>query len=110
MTRRKVNLRILIGLPASGKSTFAQDFAKDKYERVETFGEVEAQQSCSFMGEKNQRCEPMKTKVLHKRLDERLYYRPSTLIVDGLFLTTDRVMDLIDFVSAATELQSITLD
>ena len=105
---KEINLRILIGLPASGKSTFANEYQRTTPRRVEVFGENECQ--LSWNSPLDTRCQPLEPLMLKKRLENNLVYCSDTLIVDGLYLTTESVLHVINSVAAVAKLKTVTLD
>lgn len=109
MTKKATNLRILIGLPGSGKTCFAKKLARNP--GVVVFGENERQDKDWRIYKRNsgKRYAPMSSEELFQNVSA--FGQPAgTFIMDGLFLSTERVLEAIRAASTAYQLKTVTLD
>lgn len=105
-----VNVHILIGLPACGKSTFAKKL-KNSEPRADIVSENDSQViRMSILRDRPTRFQPLPQESMLKVIDQRLDYYPSTLILDGLFLETDLILTVLRSIAAKRTIKNIVLD
>lgn len=112
MNKKNITLRILIGLPGSGKTCFAKSLEANKPNDVLVFGENELQDTDFRIYKKDtgKRFPPMNSDELRWLINNYSGSRFKTLVMDGLFLTTERILEVIQLISAQFTPQKIILD
>lgn len=109
MSKKKITLRILIGLPGSGKTYFAKSLANNS---TTVIHEDELRDTGFRIYNKNtgNRYPPMELDELQRTINLHTGLWVNTLILDGLYLTTERVMEAIKYVSTKFDVSKIILD
>ena len=91
-----MTIRIMVGLPASGKTWLCKEYIKNRRNDAYYFGETETQMSFFEQHAADVR-KPMLSDEAIKALGKRASSLPGqmTVLFDGLFLTTERIEALI---------------
>lgn len=111
MKRPDVTVHVLVGLPGSGKSCFAQKLAKHEPTTC-IIGENELQDldyRC-YKVNSGKRYEPMSREKLLQTIKNHLGYGYRTFILDGLFLDNDLILACLDTINESHPVKKVILD
>lgn len=105
-----MTIRIMVGLPASGKTWLCKEYMKNRRYDTYYFSETETQMSFFEQHASDVR-KPMLANEAIKALGKRASSLPGhmTVLFDGLFLTTERIETLIQAFQP-NQLDEIILD
>lgn len=112
MAKKPLIVHILVGLPGSGKSCFAQQMGKQHDVLVFDENGLQDKDHRLYKLRSTKRFQPMSKESLFKTLNGGyLNSWARTIVLDGLFLTNDLILDILDFITneAKCTLNSVVL-